>query len=153
MNLRGFIGFLTSGLVGSTEETSYPMGRGAVIVVDALVVFTRPLPIVLVGVLRRLLKLIFGQVHKIATQIGVILKVGPRGWVKLFASARISIEPAIWSSGSSTRSSRAAGSQRDTTNWRRTTWLSFSLRRSTGLAARWNEFLDVMRPFRQECPI
>jgi transposase len=40
------------------------------------------------------------------------------------------IEPAIWSNGSSTRSSTVAGSQRATTSWRRTTLLSFSLRRS-----------------------
>jgi len=47
-----------------------------------------------------------------------------------YALARICIEPAIWSNGSSTRSSTAAGSQRATTSWRRTTLLSFSLRRS-----------------------
>ena len=46
------------------------------------------------------------------------------------ALAHISIEPAIWSNGSSTRSSTVAGSQRAMTSWRRTIWLSFSLRRS-----------------------
>src|SRR5262245_65292323 len=43
------------------------------------------------------------------------------------ASARISIEPEIWSSGSSTRSNTVAVSRHDTTNWRPTTPLSFSL--------------------------
>jgi len=47
-----------------------------------------------------------------------------------FASARISIEPAIWSSGSSTRSSTVAGLQPATTSWRRTISPSSSLRRS-----------------------
>jgi hypothetical protein len=56
------------------------------------VVFTRPLPIVLVGVLRRLLKLIFGQIHKIATEIGVVLKVGPRSWVRIGRSYRETAE-------------------------------------------------------------
>src|SRR6516225_6908234 len=46
------------------------------------------------------------------------------------ALAHIYIEPATWSNGSSTRSSTVAGSQRATTSWRRTTSLSFSLRRS-----------------------
>src|SRR5262249_39662342 len=46
------------------------------------------------------------------------------------ALAHICIEPAIWSNGSSTRSSTVAGSQRAMTSWRRTIWLSFSLRRS-----------------------
>ena len=46
------------------------------------------------------------------------------------ASARISIEPAIWSSGSSTRSSTVAGSQYAMTSWQRTTSLSSSLRQS-----------------------
>jgi transposase len=47
-----------------------------------------------------------------------------------FASARISIEPAIWSNGSSIRSSIVGGLQRATTSWLRTTLRSFSLRRS-----------------------
>ena len=46
------------------------------------------------------------------------------------ASARISIALAIWSSGSSTRSSTVAELQRATTSSRRTTSLSFSLHRS-----------------------
>jgi hypothetical protein len=49
------------------------------------------------------------------------------------ASAHICIEPATWSSGSSIGSNTVAGfagSQRATTSWRRTTSLSFSLRRS-----------------------
>ena len=47
-----------------------------------------------------------------------------------FASARICIEPAIWSRGSSTRSSTVARSQRATTSSRPTTSRSFSLRLS-----------------------
>jgi len=46
------------------------------------------------------------------------------------ASARISIVPEIWLSGSSTGSSTVAGSQRAMTSWRRTTSLSFSLLQS-----------------------
>jgi hypothetical protein len=46
------------------------------------------------------------------------------------ASAHISIEPAIWSSGSSTKLNTVAGSQRAMTSWRPTTSLSSSLRRS-----------------------
>ena len=46
------------------------------------------------------------------------------------ASARISIAPATWSNGSSTRSSTVAGSQRATTSSRRTTLLSFNLLQS-----------------------
>jgi hypothetical protein len=46
------------------------------------------------------------------------------------ALARICIEPAIWSSGSLTKSNTVAGSQRTTTSLRRTTSRSFSLRQS-----------------------
>jgi Transposase DDE domain len=42
------------------------------------------------------------------------------------ASVPISIEPAIWWNGSSTRANTVAESQRAMTNWRRTTSLSFS---------------------------
>src|SRR5262249_42122877 len=45
-------------------------------------------------------------------------------------SARISTEPATWWNGSSTRSNNVAGSRHATTNWRPTTSLSSSLRRS-----------------------
>src|SRR5262249_32722150 len=64
---------------------------------------------------------------------------GREGWAtftrdaiaaSLFASARICIEPAIWSRGSSTRSSTVAGSQRATISSRPTTSRSFSLRLS-----------------------
>jgi transposase len=47
-----------------------------------------------------------------------------------FASARISIEPAIWLNGSSTRSSIVGGLRRATTSSRRTTLRSFNSRRS-----------------------
>ncbi len=46
------------------------------------------------------------------------------------ASARISTALAIWSKGSSTRSSTVAGSPRATTSWRQTTLHSFNSRRS-----------------------
>jgi Transposase DDE domain len=61
------------------------------------------------------------------------------------ASARISIEPATWSSGSSTRSSTVVGLQRATTSWQRTTSLSSSLRQSGCGCA-------LMSPRPNQCP-
>jgi transposase len=67
----------------------------------------------------------------LAARKGALANIPPRcNRSERFASARISIEPAIWSNGSSIRSSIVGELQRATTSWRRTTSLSFSLHRS-----------------------
>ena len=70
-------------------------------------------------------------IRALAARKGALANIPPRcNRRSRYASARICIEPAIWSNGSSTRSSTVAGSQRATTSLRQTTSLSFSSRRS-----------------------
>jgi len=70
-------------------------------------------------------------IRALAARKGALANIPPRcNRSGPICSARISIEPVIWSSGSSRRPSIVAGLQRATPSWRPTTSRSFRLRRS-----------------------
>jgi hypothetical protein len=58
--------------LGRWSRSSFPIGLDSIIVVDATIVLPVPIPILAPAVLRRLIQLIFCQIHTVATETGVV---------------------------------------------------------------------------------